>query len=64
MYLLYYCIKLEKMQCQVPATSQPLALNPLNNMVQVDELDYSADFDNVYLRMDNFDNFFKTRKIL
>ena len=52
------------MQCQVPATSQPLALNSLNNMVQVDELDYSADFDNVYLRMDNFDNFFKTRKIL
>ena len=52
------------MQCQVPATSQPLALNPLNNMVQVDELDYSAAFDNVYLRMDNFDNFFKRRKIL
>lgn len=37
------------MECQTPVTSEPLALNPLKNMVQVDEIDYSADF-LIYIR--------------
>ena len=47
----------------MPITPQPLALNPLKEMTQVDEIDYTADFDNLYSRMDNFDKFFKTGKI-
>ena len=37
----------------MPVTSQPLVLNPLKDMVQVDEIDYLVDFDNLYLRMDD-----------
>ena len=33
----------------MPITPQPLALNPLKDMTQVDEIDYTADFDNLYL---------------
>ena len=51
------------MQRQMPFTTQPLVLNPLKNMVQVDEIDYSADFENLYLRMDDFNKFFQTQKI-
>ena len=32
-------------------------------MTQVDEIDYKADFDNLYLRMNDFDNFFQVGKI-
>ena len=32
-------------------------------MTQVNEIDYTADFDNLYSRMDTFDKFFKTGKI-
>ena len=45
-------------------TPQPLALNPLKDMMLIDEIDYTADFDNLYLRMDNFDKFFNTGKYL
>ena len=31
----------------MPVTLQRLALNPLKDMAQVDETDYSADFDNL-----------------
>ena len=44
-------------------TPQPLMLNRLKDMVQVNKIDYSAGFDNLYSRMDDFDKFFKTRKI-
>ena len=44
-------------------TLQPLALNPLKDMMQVDEIDYTADFDNLYSRMDNFNKLFNTGKI-
>ena len=47
------------MQCQIPVTPQPLALNPLKDILQVDKVDYSADFDNLYSRMDDFDKFLK-----
>ena len=46
------------MQHQMHAMHQPLTLNPLKDMGQVDEIDYSADFDNLYSRMDDFDKFF------
>ena len=51
------------MQCQVPITPQSLALNPLKDAAQVDEIDYTADFDNLFSRMDDFDKFFKFGKM-
>ena len=42
------------MQYQMPIMSQPLALNPVKDMTQVDEIDYRAD---------DFDKFFNTGKI-
>ena len=51
------------MQHQIAITSQLLALNPLKDAAQVDEIDYTADFDNLFSRMDDFDKFFKTGKI-
>ena len=42
---------------------QPLTLNPWKDMVEIDEVDYLADFDNLYLRMDDFDKFFNRGKI-
>ena len=47
----------------MPAAPQPPVLNPLKNMAQVDEFDYSANFDNLHLTMDDFDKFFKTGKV-
>ena len=51
------------MQQPIPVTPQPFALNPLKDAVKVDEIDYTADFDNLFSRMDDFDNFFKMGKI-
>ena len=31
--------------------------------MQVNKIDYTADFDNLFSRMNNFDKFFKTGKI-
>ena len=50
------------MQCQMPITPQPLALNPLKDMAQVDEIDDMADFDNLYSRTYNFNMSFNTGK--
>ena len=47
----------------MPVLPQLLFLNPLKDMVQVDETDYSANFDNLDLRMDDFDKFFQAGKI-
>ena len=47
----------------MPVTPQSLALNTLKDAVQVDEVDYTADFDNLFSRWDDFDKFFKTGKI-
>ena len=47
----------------MPLTPQPPALNCLKDMTQVDEIDYTVDFDNLYSRVDDFDKFFNTRKI-
>ena len=42
---------------------QPLMLKPLKDMAKVDEVDYLADFDNLYSKMDDFDNFLRTAKV-
>ena len=42
---------------------QPLALNPLKDMPRVDEVDYTADFDNLYSKINDFEKFFKSGKI-
>ena len=55
--------KLEKMQRQIPITLQPLTLNPLKDLAQVNEIDYTADFDNLYLTMDGLDKVFQTGKL-
>ena len=47
----------------MPVTPQSLALNALKDAVHVDEVDYTADFDNLFSRWDDFDKFFKTGKI-
>ena len=51
------------MKRQMPIMPQSFALNPLKDMTQVDEIDYTADFYNLYSRMDDFDKFFNTGKI-
>ena len=40
-----------------------MSLHPLKDMVKVDEVNYPADFDNLYSKMDNFNTFFKTGKV-
>ena len=47
----------------MPVLPQSLSLNPLKDMAKVNKVDYSADFDNVYSKMDDFDKFFKTGKV-
>ena len=47
----------------MPILPQPLSLNPLKDMAKVDQVDYSADFDNLYLKKDDFDKFFKTGNV-
>lgn len=51
------------MQQPMPVTPQVLTLNPLKGAAKVDEIDYSADFDNLFSKMEDFDKFFKTVKI-
>ena len=46
------------MQRQIPITPQHLTLNHLKYMVQLNKIDYTTDFDNLYSRMDDFDKFF------
>lgn len=51
------------MQQPMPVTPQALTLNPLKDAEKVDEIDYSADFDNLFFKMDDFDKFFRNGKI-
>ena len=50
------------MQIQMSVLPQSLNLNPLKDMAKVDDVDYSADFDNLYSKMDGFDKFSRTGK--
>ena len=47
----------------MPVWPQPLSLNPLKNMAKVDEVDYLADFDTLYSKMDNFDKVSRNGKV-
>ena len=47
----------------MPVTPQALTLNPLKDATKVDEIDYSADFDNLFSKMDDFNKFFRNVKI-
>ena len=51
------------MQRQMSITPQPLALNLLKDAAQVDEIDYTVDFDHSFSRMGDFNKIFKTGKI-
>ena len=51
------------MQQSMPVTPQGLTLNPLKDAAKFDEIYYSADFDNLFSKMDDFDKFFRNGKI-
>ena len=46
------------MQQPMPVTSQALTLNPPEDAAKIDEIDYSADFDNLFSMMDEFDKIY------
>ena len=47
----------------MPVSPLSLSLNPLKDVAKVDEVDYLADFDNLFSKMDDFEKFFKTGKV-
>ena len=47
----------------MPVSPLPLSLNPLKDVAKVDEVDYLADFDNLFSKMDDFEKIFKTGKV-
>ena len=55
--------KSEKMQQPMPVTPQALTLNPLKDAAKVDKIDYSADFENLFSKMDDFNKLFRNGKI-
>ena len=46
----------------MPVLPQPWSLNPLKDMAKDDEVNYLAHFDDLYLKIDQFDTFFRTGK--
>ena len=42
------------MQHEMPISAASLMKNPLKDAVKVESIDYSAEFDNLYTRMDSF----------
>ena len=55
-------VKNQKNAASNACCASAAALNPLKDMTQVDEIDYTTDFDNLYSRMDDFNKFFNTGK--
>ena len=51
------------MQQPMPLTPDALTLNALKDAAKVDEIDCTADFDNLFSKMDDFDKFFRNGKI-
>ena len=51
------------MQQPMPVTPDALTLNALKDATKVDEIDCTADFDNLFSKMDDFDKFFRNGKI-
>ena len=50
------------MQRNVPINSPATLLNPIKDAVGVSAVDYSADFNNLYKKSENLENFYKTGK--
>ena len=48
------------MQPNMPTSPPTQSLNPLDDATGVNAVDYSADFDGLYKRVDNLEKFFKT----
>ena len=47
------------MQCIMPTDPPPTLLNPLDDAEGVAAVDYSADFDSLYKRMENIEKLYK-----
>ena len=47
------------MQRNMPTSPPTQSLNPLDDAIGVNAVDYSADFDGLYKRVDNLEKFFK-----
>ena len=47
------------MQCNMPTSPPTQSLNSLDDASGVNAVDYSADFDGLYKRVDNLEKFFK-----
>ena len=50
------------MQKNVPINPPATSLNPIKDAVGVSAVDYSADFNNLYKKSENLENFYKTGK--
>ena len=50
-------------QQPMPVAPQALTLNPLKDAAKVDKIDYSADFENLFSKMDDFNKLFRNGKI-
>ena len=48
------------MQRPMPILPQPLALNPLKDVAKVEAIDYTADFENLFTRLDSIEKFIHT----
>ena len=51
------------MQFQMPVLPQPLSLNSWKDKAKADKVDYSADFDKLFSKMNDFDKIFRTGKV-
>ena len=47
----------------MPILPQPLSSNPIKNASNIVTIDYSADFKDLYSRINKFANFYKTGKM-
>ena len=52
------------LQHQMSVLPQPLALNPLKDMPKVNGVDYTANFDNLYSKINDLKSFSKVEKYL
>ena len=50
------------MQKNVPINPPATSLNPIKDAVGVSAVDYSANFNNLYKKSENLENFYKTGK--
>ena len=46
----------------MPILPQPPALNPLKDAAKFETINYTADFENLFTRLDSIENFIHTRR--